>query len=178
MGITDIGNTLKQINKPTMYKWLSVSAVIILIDQLTKYWAEHHLRYGVIDVLPIFDISLVHNTGAAFGFLGQYGGWQHVFFVVLATLISTVLAVMIGLLKPHERHLSIAYSLIIGGAIGNAIDRIVYQYVVDFIHFFYQGWHYPHFNVADIAIFIGAALLMIEALGKPFLNTQQNQQDN
>ena len=158
-------------------KWLSLSAIVIVIDQITKYWAEHHLRLGVVELLPIFDFSLVHNTGAAFGFLGQYGGWQHVFFVTLATIISIVMAVMIGQLKSHERHLSLAYALIIGGAIGNAIDRIIYQYVVDFIHFFYQNWHYPHFNIADIAIFIGAALLLSDAFGKPFLNTAPTQQE-
>jgi len=158
--------------KSNVIKWLSLSIVVIAFDQITKYWAEHHLRDGVIEILPIFDISLVHNTGAAFGFLGQYGGWQHVFFVSLATIISIVMIVFITKLKSHERHLALAYALIIGGAIGNAIDRIVYQYVVDFIHFFYQNWHYPHFNIADIAIFIGAALMMADALGKPFLNTK------
>ena len=159
-------------------KWLSLSLLVIIFDQLTKYWAEYILRADTIELLPIFDFSLVHNTGAAFGFLGQYGGWQHVFFVVLATVVSIVLAVMIKSLKAHERHLSIAYSLVIGGAIGNAIDRILYQYVVDFIHFFYKDWHYPHFNIADIAIFIGAALLFAEAFGKPFLNTAQTEQAN
>lgn len=159
--------------KSSVIKWLSLSALVITFDQLTKYWAEHHLGfYNKIDILPVFDISLVHNTGAAFGFLGQYGGWQHVFFVTLATIISIVMVVFIAKLKSHERHLALAYSLIIGGAIGNAIDRIVYQYVVDFIHFFYQSWHYPHFNIADIAIFIGAALLIADAFGRPFLNTQ------
>ena len=96
------------------------------------------------------------------------------FFVVLATVISVVMVVLIAKLKSHERHLSVAYALVIGGAVGNAIDRIIYQYVVDFIHFFYKDWHYPHFNIADIAIFIGAALLFSEALGKPFLNTEPN----
>ena len=161
-----------------VFKWLSLSVVVIIFDQLTKYWAEHILKRDTVDILPVLDFSLVHNTGAAFGFLGQYGGWQHVFFVLLATTISVVLTVMIKKLKPHERHLCIAYSLVIGGAIGNAIDRILYQYVVDFIHFFYKDWHYPHFNIADIAIFIGAALLFCEALGKPFLNTASNEQTN
>ena len=151
-----------------VFKWLSLSVVVIIFDQLTKYWAEHILKRDTVDILPVLDFSLVHNTGAAFGFLGQYGGWQHVFFVLLATTISVVLTVMIKKLKPHERHLCIAYSLVIGGAIGNAIDRILYQYVVDFIHFFYKDWHYPHFNIADIAIFIGAALYyyFVKHLGK------------
>ena len=153
-------------------KWLWLSLAIVLLDQLSKYWAEHILRFDVVEILPIFDFSLAHNTGAAFGFLGGLGGIQHVFFVTLAVLISIGLSVaMAKFMKAHERHLAIAYSLIIGGAIGNAIDRLVYQYVVDFIHFFYKDWHYPHFNVADIAIFIGAGLMIFEAFNKPFLNT-------
>jgi len=155
--------------------WLWLSVTVIVIDQLTKYWAEHILGWhNVISVLPVFDFSLVHNTGAAFGFLGQYGGWQHVFFVALAVVVSAVLIVAMTRLKLHERHLVIAYSLVIAGALGNAIDRIIYQYVVDFIHWFYRDWHYPHFNIADIAIFIGAMLLIAEAFGKPFLNTSEN----
>ena len=148
---------------------------MLLFDQLTKYWAEHILRGDVIEILPWFDFSLVHNTGAAFGFLASYGGWQHVFFVVLALVVSIVLIVMLQALKPYERHLAIAYCLIISGAVGNAIDRLIYQYVVDFIHLFYGGWHYPHFNIADSAIFIGAALLIFEAFGKPFLNKVQSE---
>ena len=151
--------------------WLWLTAVVLVVDQLSKVWAEHVLQSKVISILPIFDISLVHNTGAAFGFLGQYGGWQHVFFGALAVSVSAALLYMMNALKQHERHLAVAYSLIISGAIGNVIDRAVYQYVVDFIHFFYKGWHYPHFNVADAAIFIGAGLILAEAFGKPFLNT-------
>ena len=157
-------------------KWLWLSLFVIVFDQATKYWAEHILRYDVIEILPIFDFSLAHNTGAAFGFLGGLGGVQHVFFVSLAVIISIVLIYMMAkAMKTHERHLAVAYSLIIGGAIGNAIDRVVYQYVVDFIHFFYKDWHYPHFNIADIAIFIGAALMIAEAFNKPFLNSPESE---
>jgi len=152
-------------------QWLWLSAAVIVLDQVTKYWAEHILRDGVIPIFFWFDFSLVHNTGAAFGILSRYGGWQHVFFFSLAIIVSIVLIVMVAKLKPHERHLAIAYCLIIAGALGNAIDRAIYQYVVDFIHWFYNDWHYPHFNIADISIFIGAALLIFEALGKPFLDT-------
>ncbi|MCL4157914.1 UNVERIFIED_CONTAM: hypothetical protein GTU68_024634 [Idotea baltica] len=143
----------------------------MIVDQLSKYWAEHILRDNVIQIFSWFDFSLVHNKGAAFGFLSQYGGWQQFFFATLAIVVSIVLMFMIRALKSHERQLAIAYCLIIAGALGNVIDRIIYQYVVDFIHWFYQDWHYPWFNVADISIFIGAALLISEALGKPFLNT-------
>jgi signal peptidase II len=145
----------------------------MIVDQLTKYWAEHILRADVIAVLPVFDLSLVHNTGAAFGIGNGYGGWQHVFFVNLALVVSGVLLLFIKQLKSQERHLAIAYSLIVAGALGNAIDRLIYQYVVDFIHWFYRDWHYPHFNVADIAIFIGAALIIADAFGKPFLNIKK-----
>lgn len=159
-------------NKHTNWLWLSL--IIIIADQATKYWAEHVLGWsGLIPILPVFDLSLVHNTGAAFGFLGSMGGWQHVFFVTLALLISIILAIAIARLQSFERHLAVAYSLVIAGAIGNAIDRVVYQYVVDFIHWFYQDYHFPHFNIADISIFIGAALLFAEAFGWPFLNRKK-----
>lgn len=135
-------------------------------DQATKYWAEHMLGpYTIIPILPILDFSLAHNYGAAFGFLNDAGGWQTVFFTTLAVVVSSVLVIMIRQLKHHETQLRLAYTLIIAGALGNAIDRIVYGYVVDFIHFFYQDWHYPHFNIADSAIFIGAILMIAEAFG-------------
>jgi len=156
-------------------RWLWLSGLVLVLDQTSKYWAEHILRDRVIPIFSWFDFSLVHNTGAAFGFLNRAGGWQHVFFVTLAIVVSVVLVFMIRALHTHQRHLAIAYALIIGGALGNAIDRVVYQYVVDFIHLFYQSWHYPHFNIADSAIFIGAALLITEAFGKPFLDTQTAQ---
>ena len=159
-------------------KWLILSAVIIVADQATKYWAEHILGWdGLIPILPIFDFSLVHNTGAAFGFLAQMGGWQHVFFVALAVGISIALIISMALLKPVERHLAVAYSLVIAGAVGNAIDRLVYGYVIDFIHWFYQSYHFPSFNIADISIFIGAVLLISEAFGKPFLNKSHSRVD-
>jgi signal peptidase II len=168
--------------KNTHLKWLWLSAAIIVVDQLSKYWAEHILQYRVIEIFSWFDFSLVHNAGAAFGFLNDAGGWQHVFFFSLAVIVSIVLVIMIRSSQQHERHLVIAYSLIIAGALGNAIDRVIYQYVVDFVHWYildcnFMGMtdcHYPHFNVADISIFIGAFLLISEAFGKPFLNTDEN----
>lgn len=158
----------------THLKWLWLTLVLIVIDQITKYWAEHILQAGVIPILPIFDFSLAHNPGAAFGFLRDQGGWQHIFFGGLAIIVSVTLVFFIRALKPHERHLAIAYCLIIAGALGNVIDRAIYQYVVDFIHFFYNDWHFPHFNVADSAIFIGAVLIIAEAFGIPFLNSKES----
>ena len=156
--------------KSAHLKWLWLSAVLIVIDQASKFWAEHILQNDVIPIFPWFDLSLVHNTGAAFGFLNNQPGWQHIFFVVLAVAVSITLVFFIKQLRPAERHLAIAYCLIISGALGNVIDRIIYQYVVDFIHLFYTHYHFPHFNIADSAIFIGAVLLISEAIGKPFLN--------
>lgn len=164
-------------HKRNHLRWLWLTLVVLTFDQASKYWAEHILRNDVIPIFSWFDLSLVHNKGAAFGFLNQAGGWQHVFFVSLAGIISVVLVIMIRQLASHQRHLAIAYALIIGGALGNAIDRIVYQYVVDFIHWFYQSYHYPHFNLADAAIFLGAALLISEAFGKPFLDTSHGTQE-
>lgn len=159
-------------------KWLGLSAIVIVLDQLSKYWAEHILGWnGLVPMLPIFDFSLVHNTGSAFGFLGQMGGWQHVFFVSLAIIISIALIVSMVFLKPLERHLAIAYALVVAGAIGNAVDRLIYGYVVDFIHWFYKSYHFPHFNIADISIFIGAMLLIAEAFGQPFLNKKELRTD-
>ncbi|MDB4511830.1 signal peptidase II [Arenicella sp.] len=156
--------------KYTQLKWLWLTVIMIMLDQVTKYWAEHILQDGVVPIFFWFDFQLAHNTGAAFSFLSDAGGWQQVFFFSLAVLVSVALIVMISKLERHERHLAIAYSLIIAGALGNAIDRAVYQYVIDFIHWFYNDWHYPYFNIADTAIFVGAGLLITEALGKPFLN--------
>ena len=152
--------------------WLLVIGIACLVlDQLTKYWAEHILGAGsVIPILPIFDLSLAHNYGAAFGFLNDAGGWQVVFFTSLAVIVSLALLYMINQLKPHEYQLKLAYTLIIAGALGNAIDRVVYGYVIDFIHWFYKDWHYPHFNVADSVILIGAVLMITEAFGITFLN--------
>jgi len=153
--------------------WFVLTLVVLILDQITKYWAEHILGWtGRVDVLPIFDFSLAHNTGAAFGFLADAGGWQQVFFATLAIVISTILLVAMKRLEPHQRHLSIAYALVISGALGNLVDRLLYQYVIDFIHVFYQNYHFPHFNIADSAIFIGAVLLITEAFGKPFLDKQ------
>lgn len=161
--------------KSSKLVWLWLTAIVLLVDQATKYWAEHILQDRVIVLFSWFDLSLVHNTGAAFGFLNRAGGWQHVFFVALAVGVTVVLIFWIRQLERHQHHLAIAYALVIGGALGNAIDRIIYQYVVDFIHWFYKDWHYPHFNLADAAIFVGAVLLISEAFGKPFLDTGKNE---
>jgi signal peptidase II len=147
-----------------MLKWLWVSALVIVLDQLTKLWAGASLNYAEpVAILPSFNVTLLHNTGAAFSFLSQAGGWQRWFFAVIAVVISAVLLVWLKRLKPEQRWLAVALTLVLGGALGNVWDRITLGYVIDFIDVYYQSWHWPAFNIADSAIFVGAVMLIIDS---------------
>ena len=115
--------------------------------------------------MPYFNLTYVHNTGAAFSFLSEAGGWQRWFFAGLAILISAVIAVWLARLKQHETLLAMALSLVLGGAIGNLIDRLVYGYVIDFLDVYYGNWHWPAFNIADSAITLGVILMLVESFG-------------
>ncbi len=158
-------NTL--IDEPLMQKslrWLLLSLVIVIVDQVTKFWAVAALNDGsTIDILPVLDFGLAYNKGAAFSFLADAGGWQKIFFSVIAIAVSAYLTFAISRAKVSEKQLVVAYALVIAGAIGNVIDRIRIDKVVDFIHVFYQNWHFPYFNVADMSITMGAILLIMEA---------------
>ena len=146
-----------------VYKWFSIAALIIVADQITKYVASSMLlMHEPVAVLPFFNFTLMHNTGAAFSFLADQGGWQRWFFAVLALVVSIVLAVWLSRLKAHETWLALALSLVLGGAIGNLIDRVYYGYVIDFIDVYYNASHWPAFNIADSAISIGAVMLVID----------------
>lgn len=150
--------------EPRFAHWLALAAGIIVVDFATKAWVLAAFRLGEsIEVLPFFNLVLVFNAGAAFSFLADAGGWQKWFFVVLALGISTWLLVM---LKRHaaERLQSAAFALVLGGALGNVIDRVRFGAVVDFVDIHAAGWHWPAFNVADSAISIGVALLVWHAL--------------
>ncbi len=148
-----------------MLKWLWLSVVVIVLDQVTKYMVTDSLHlYQSIPVLPSLNLVLAHNSGAAFSFLSDAGGWQRWFFTVIAIVVSIVIVVWITRLKQNELRLAVALSLVLGGAIGNVWDRIALGYVVDFIDVYYGEWHWPAFNVADSAICIGAVLLIIDAL--------------
>lgn len=149
-------------------KWLWLTALVIAIDLGTKAMATAMLSYGVsVPVIPMFNLTLLHNTGAAFSFLAGAAGWQRWFFIVLAIGVSGVLAYWLRNLRRHETWTAIAIALILGGALGNVYDRIVHGYVVDFLHFYWQDWHFPAFNVADIAITIGAAMMVLDVFRKP-----------
>lgn len=145
--------------------WLWLSVVVVGLDQLTKYLASANLEYGrPVELLPVFDLTLLHNTGAAFSFLAGAGGWQRWLFALLAAVVSIVLVVWLKRLKAHETWLAIALALVLGGALGNLYDRVVLGYVVDFISVHYQRYYFPAFNLADSAITVGAIMLIIDTL--------------
>ncbi|TMP87624.1 lipoprotein signal peptidase [Pseudoalteromonas ruthenica] len=144
--------------------WLTLSALVLVLDWGTKTWvvSAMSLRES-IDVLPFFNITYVHNYGAAFSFLSDAGGWQRWFLSAIAVTISVLLVWWLKRLPATNKLLGSAYALVLAGALGNLYDRLHYGYVIDFIHVYYQEWHYPAFNIADCAICIGAALLLFDA---------------
>ena len=146
-------------------RWLWVALLILVLDQLTKWLATEQLSYGEqIAIIPsFFNITLLHNTGAAFSFLSDAGGWQRWFFTVIAVGVSIGITVWLSRLQSSQRWLTIALVLILGGAVGNLWDRVYLGYVVDFIQVYYQQWYWPAFNIADSAITIGATMLFIDA---------------
>jgi signal peptidase II len=147
-----------------MLKWLKLSLLVIALDQLTKWLASDWLSlHEVIEVMPSVNMTLAHNYGAAFSFLAGAGGWQRWFFIGLALLVSLVLTIWLKKLKPTAKLEAISIALILGGAVGNVIDRFIYGYVIDFIDVYYQSYHWPAFNIADSAICVGAVLLIIDS---------------
>lgn len=146
------------------YRWLFVSLVVVAADLATKAWVSAIFRYGEVrEVTPFFNLVLAHNTGAAFSFLADAGGWQRWFFTVVSTVISIVIVVI---LRRHaaNRLLAAALALVLGGAVGNLHDRVSYGYVVDFIQLHAAGYYWPAFNVADSAICVGVALLIWDGI--------------
>jgi signal peptidase II len=151
--------------KNSSIKWVWVSAIVFIADQLLKYWASTYLVYHEpVTVFPGLNLTLVHNTGAAFSFLRDAGGWQRWFFMLLSGGVSIALLLWLYHLPPRHRWLGCALALVLGGAVGNLWDRITLGYVVDFIDVYYSRWHWPAFNVADSAISSGAVMLIIDAL--------------
>lgn len=152
--------------KFAMLKWLWLSLFAVVLDQASKIAVDSSMQlYESIPLMPYFNLTYVHNTGAAFSFLSEAGGWQRWFFAVLALGISVVLSVWLTRLKDHETLLAVALSLILGGAIGNLIDRLAYGYVIDFLDVYYNERHWPAFNIADSAITLGVALMLAESFG-------------
>ena len=158
-------------------RWLLLSLMVLLLDQTSKQFAEALLNpYEPVPLLPYFDLTLMYNKGAAFSFLSDQGGWQRWFFVVLALVVIGVLGVWLGRLKREDRWVAFSLSLIIGGALGNVTDRILFGQVIDFVDIYYLSesclpgfasmagaCHWPAFNIADSAIFVGVAVMLLDA---------------
>ncbi|MDH4284240.1 MAG: signal peptidase II [Gallionellaceae bacterium] len=152
--------------KVALKSWLSLAALIIVLDQASKLWISNHFSYGEsLQVLAFFNLVLAHNTGAAFSFLNDAGGWQRWMFSAIA-IVAAVWIVRLLRQHAHETLFCLALALILGGALGNLIDRVAYGYVVDFLDFYWGGYHFPAFNVADSAISVGAALLILDSFRK------------
>jgi signal peptidase II len=144
-------------------RWLGISAIVIVLDQLSKVWIASHFAFGEsVAVLSVFNLVLAHNTGAAFSFLNDAGGMQRWLFSFIAIVASVWI---VWLLRKHSAQLlfAMALSMILGGALGNLIDRISYGYVVDFLSFHWNDHYFPAFNLADSAITCGAFLLILDS---------------
>ena len=149
-----------------MWRLLWVAAAVFVGDQLTKFVAADYLtRHGDVQLTSFLNYTLVHNTGAAFGFLSSASGWQNIFFIVVASVACIAILWMSWRLKAADLLLGAGLMLVLGGAAGNLTDRLIHGYVIDFIDVYYGAWHWPAFNVADSAITVGAVLLALDALG-------------
>ncbi len=156
-----------------MLKWLWLTLIVTVLDQGAKYLASTQLEYAVpLPMMPSFNLTLLHNTGAAFSFLSDAGGWQRWMFIGLAILVTVVIVMWLRKLDARNWVAAMALALVLGGAIGNLIDRLRLGYVVDFVQLYYESWYFAAFNIADSAITAGAALLIIDAL---FFGSAQNE---
>lgn len=154
------------------FRWLWVTVLVLAFDQWTKYLAVGALAlYEPVPVMPSFNLMLAHNTGAAFSFLSDAGGWQRWFFVGLTLVISVVLLAWLYRLPRGQQLLPIALTLVLGGAWGNVYDRMAHGYVIDFIDWYVGSYHWPAFNIADAAICFGAGLLIFDS----FRHSKQGQ---
>ncbi|MDJ0834565.1 MAG: signal peptidase II [Gammaproteobacteria bacterium] len=156
-------------NNVSMLKYLWISVAVIIADQATKWIANTQLDYHMpVPVIPYLEWYLSYNPGAAFSFLANADGWQRWFFTAIAIVVSAVLLVWIKNLKAEEKVTAIALSLILGGAIGNLIDRLLLGHVIDFIQVWLGSYPWPAFNVADSAIFVGAVMLILSGMISPY----------
>lgn len=150
---------------PGQLLWVWLSALVVLLDQISKHAVvERFSLYERLEVIPHFNLTLAYNSGAAFSFLADAGGWQRWFFTAIAVIASIVIVVWLAKLRSHEKLQAVALALILGGALGNFYDRLVLGHVVDFLDFYWGDYHFPAFNVADMAITGGAALILLDML--------------
>lgn len=158
--------------KDSGLRWYWVVVLVFLADQLSKQWVLANFDlFESVQLLPFFNFTYVRNYGAAFSFLSEAGGWQRWLFTLVAVGFSTLLTVWLRKQSASLWKLNLAYTLVIGGALGNLIDRLMHGFVVDFIDFYWGKSHYPAFNIADSAIFIGAVLIIWDS----FFNSKSEQ---
>ena len=151
-----------------MLKWLWLSALILVVDQITKILISNSFAmYEKLEITPFFNLTLAHNPGAAFSFLAGAGGWQRWFFTAIAIGISAVLIVWLHRLPKSDKWMGICLALVLGGALGNLVDRVMYGYVVDFLSFHWEGNYFPAFNVADSGITVGAFMMAVDVIKNP-----------
>ncbi|MGJ8681974.1 signal peptidase II [Paraglaciecola sp.] len=147
----------------TGWRFLWLAVIAVSLDQYTKTLVVSKIElYQAVQVTPFFNLTHVYNYGAAFSFLHDAGGWQRWFFTVIAILVTSLVLWWLKQTSRQQVILPVAFSLIVGGAIGNAYDRIVHGYVIDFLVVYYDDWYWPAFNIADSAICVGAVLLIID----------------
>ncbi len=146
--------------------WLWVSVIVVALDQASKWWIMQNFElYQRLEILPVFGLTRLHNSGAAFSFLAGASGWQRWFFVVIASLVAVLIIFWLARMRPFgHRILAAGLALVLGGAIGNVIDRVWHGWVVDFLSVHWGDAYFPAFNVADSAITVGAALLILDGL--------------
>jgi len=155
---------MSNIFKTTGLRWLWLVLLALVLDQITKLWVAANFYLGeTLELVPFFNFKYAHNPGAAFSFLGDAGGWQRWFFTAIASTISLLLIWWLYKTPKQQTLLSISYSLILSGAVGNLVDRVSYGYVIDFLDVYVGNYHWPTFNIADAAICIGAALIVLDA---------------
>ena len=155
-------------NRGRAAMWLVLSVLVVFADQLSKsYITRHYGEFEFTTVLPVLDITRMHNVGAAFSFLATASGWQRWLFISLAVIVSIGIVVWLYRMPRSQGLLACGLALVLGGAIGNVIDRIRLGAVVDFIHFHWDRAYFPAFNIADSAITVGAACLILDAMLEP-----------
>ena len=167
-------NNVCMLNSSLRLLW--ISAVVIVLDQVTKQIAQASLPFHqLVDVVPGFDWYLTYNTGAAFSFLADAGGWQRWFFTITTVVVSAVILFWIKRVPQDEKMTAVSLCLILGGALGNLIDRIYLGYVIDYIQVWLGSYPWPAFNIADAAISVGATILILSSfIGTDKPSAKQN----
>ena len=156
-------------------RWLWLSALIFALDQFSKQWILDTFQpFEMLDILPVFSLTLTFNPGAAFSFLGDASGWQRWFLSGIAVVVSGFLVRWIWQLGRQDPWQSCDFALILGGALGNLLDRLLHGHVTDFLLFYYQDWYFPAFNLADVAISIGAGMMILDLFRSKKASTELN----